>query len=76
MVIIKTLILVSIVLFSTNAFGEKCTSSFSKSFSISSDVGFGNKYVASKHFHFSHGVYSANKFDYVLKSKISMNKVN
>ena len=35
----------------------------------------GNKYVAPTHFHFSHGVYSANKFDYVLKSKISMNKV-
>lgn len=37
----------SIALFSTNAFGEKCTSSFSKSFSISSDVGFGNKYIKS-----------------------------
>ena len=47
MVIIKTLIIMSIALFSTNAFGEKCTSSFSKSFSISSDVGFGNKYIKS-----------------------------
>ena len=47
MVIIKTLILISIALFSTNAFGEKCTSSFSKSFSLSSDVGFGNKYFKS-----------------------------
>ena len=35
----------------------------------------GNQYVASKYFYFKHGVYSANKFDYVLKSKISMNKV-
>ena len=47
MVIIKTLILISIALFSTNAFGEKCTSSFSKSFSLSSDVSFGNKYFKS-----------------------------
>jgi len=47
MVIIKTLILISIALFSTNAFGEKCTSSFSKSFSISSDVGYGNNYFKS-----------------------------
>lgn len=47
MVIIKTLILISIALFSTNAFGEKCTSSFSKSFSISSDAGYGNNYFKS-----------------------------
>ena len=36
----------------------------------------GNKYVASKYFYFKHGVYSANKFDYVLKSKILMKKIN
>lgn len=47
MVIIKTLILISIALFSTNASAEKCTSSFSKSFSLSSDVSFGNKYFKS-----------------------------
>ncbi|MDC3063687.1 polysaccharide lyase [Alphaproteobacteria bacterium] len=47
MVIIKTLFIISIVLFSTNAFAKKCTSSFSKSFSISSDVGFGNQYKKS-----------------------------
>ena len=36
----------------------------------------GNKYVASKYFYFKHGVYSKNIFDYVLESKISVNKVN
>ena len=48
MVIIKTLFIISITLFSNNAFAKKCTSSLSKSFSISSDVGFGNQYQKSK----------------------------
>ena len=57
MVIIKTLFIISIVLFSTNAFAKKCTSSFSKSFSISSDVGFGNQYKKSLFNNFKkHGV--------------------
>ena len=57
MVIIKTLFTISIVLFSTNAFAKKCTSSFSKSFSISSDVGFGNQYKKSLFNNFKkHGV--------------------
>ena len=57
MVIIKTLFIISIVLFSTNAFAKKCTSSFSKKFSISSDVGFGNQYKKSLFNNFKkHGV--------------------
>ena len=57
MVIIKTLFIIIIVLFSTNAFANKCTSSFSKSFSISSDVGFGNQYKKSLFNNFKkHGV--------------------
>ena len=48
MVIIKTLFIISIALFSTNASAEKCTSSFSEKFSISSDIGFGNQYKKSK----------------------------
>ena len=57
MVIIKTLFIISIVLFSTNAFAKKCTSSFSKSFSITSDVGFGNSYFKSLSNNFKkHGV--------------------
>ena len=57
MMIIKTLFIISIVLFSTNAFAKKCTSSFSKSFSISSDVGFGNQYKKSLFNNFKkHGV--------------------
>ena len=36
----------------------------------------GNKYEASKYFYFKHGVYSRNMFDYEMKSKISMKKVN
>ena len=57
MVIIKTLFIIIIVLFSTNAFAKKCTSSFSKSFSISSDVGFGNQYKKSLFNNFKkHGV--------------------
>ena len=36
----------------------------------------GSKYVASKYFYFKHGVYSKNIFDYVLESKISVNKAN
>ena len=47
MVIIKILFIISIAFFSKNAFGENYTLSFSKSFSISSDVGFGNKYFKS-----------------------------
>ena len=47
MVIIKTLFIICIALFSNNAFAKKCTSSLSKSFSISSDVGFGNNYSKS-----------------------------
>ena len=57
MVIIKKLFIIIIVLFSTNAFANKCTSSFSKSFSISSDVGFGNQYKKSLFNNFKkHGV--------------------
>ena len=57
MVIIKKLSIIIIVLFSTNAFANKCTSSFSKSFSISSDVGFGNQYKKSLFNNFKkHGV--------------------
>lgn len=46
-VIIKTIFIISIALLSTNASAEKCTTSFSKSFSISSDVGYGNSYFKS-----------------------------
>ena len=55
--VIKTLFIISIALFSTNAFAKKCTSSLSKSFSISSDVGFGNNYSKSLRNNFKkHGV--------------------
>ena len=36
----------------------------------------GKKYKYSKHYYFKHGVYSKYMFDYEMKSKISMKKVN
>ena len=49
--------MITISFFSFNAFAEKCTSGFSKSFSFTPDVGFGNQYKKSLGNNFKkHGV--------------------